>query len=82
MILQGDIKFFYFGTRPDNLNFADIRVEGYELVRDPGFETSTLIQIFTDGRADPDDKLPEKNATRRGWWGRNSNRFQVVVIRT
>ena len=31
--------------------------------------TATLLQIFTDCRADPSDKLPTDDGDRRGWWG-------------
>lgn len=62
---HGDIKFFYDGVCP-----ADIAVEsgGFNLLRDPGFETAVLISIFSDARAGDEDKLPDKNGTGRGWW--------------
>lgn len=66
---QGDIKFYYSSTLASNLGFADMDISGYDLVRDSGFETSVLIALFTDGRAADDDKLPDENGDRRGWWG-------------
>ena len=60
----GDIKFFYKWPAP-----ADINRQGVDIIRDPGLETAALISIFTDGRADADDPLPDPNDTRRGWWG-------------
>jgi phage gp46-like protein len=61
---EGDIKFFYNADGP-----ATIRVSGYELLRDPGFETAVLISILSDARADATDTLPTSGETRRGWWG-------------
>jgi phage gp46-like protein len=65
---DGDIK-FYKGTLTDTLLYADMRIDGYELLRDPGFESEVLILLFTDRRASEDDKLPNASDTRRGWWG-------------
>lgn len=31
--------------------------------------TATLLQLFTDRRADDDDTLPRDDGDRRGWWG-------------
>jgi phage gp46-like protein len=31
--------------------------------------TATLIQLFTDSRADESDRLPSDDGDRRGWWG-------------
>ncbi len=31
--------------------------------------TATLIQLFTDRRADESDLLPNDDGNRRGWWG-------------
>jgi len=66
---QGDIKFFYDSTTANTLGYADIQIDGVDLVRDPGFETSVLIALFSDGRADPEDALPDPKDSRRGWWG-------------
>lgn len=32
-------------------------------------ETAVLVSLFTDARAEPDDRLPPGDADRRGWWG-------------
>lgn len=63
-LIDGDLKFFYSWPAP-----ADIRISGTDLVRDPGLENAVLISLFSDSRAAVDDQLPDKNDTRRGWWG-------------
>jgi len=70
MKLIGDIKFYY-----SNASFvsvpgpADIAVTGYELDRDPGFETSIVLSLFTDARAARGDVLPGTIKNKGGWWG-------------
>lgn len=32
-------------------------------------ETAVLISLFTDRRADPEDRLPDGSQDPRGWWG-------------
>ena len=66
---EGDIKFFFRPDDADPLGPADIRVDGYELLRDPGFETAVLISLFTDARADDTDTLPDTYEDRRGYFG-------------
>lgn len=39
------------------------------LANDADLETAVLISLFTDARADPDDKLPGAPGDVRGWWG-------------
>lgn len=34
-----------------------------------GLHTATLLQLFTDARADDHDVLPTDDGDRRGWWG-------------
>lgn len=47
-----------------------IAAGGGDLVTDDGLETSVILSLFTDRRAEPDDVLPAENdADRRGWWG-------------
>lgn len=67
--LVGDIKFFYLAKSADTLGPADIAVEGAVLLRDPTFETSILISLFSDARADNNDTLPGTFIFRRGWFG-------------
>jgi len=69
MRLNGDIKFFYSADTLGIPDAADIRIDGFELLRDPGFETEVLLMIGTDARAGDDDKLPHYTSTKRGWWG-------------
>lgn len=53
--------------------FGDLVVLGPSLDEDDGLETAVVLSLFTDGRANDDDVLPdEANAgsdRRRGWWG-------------
>lgn len=39
-----------------------------DLERDDGLETSVLISLFTDRRADIDDVLPDNTDDKKGWW--------------
>lgn len=39
-----------------------------DLERDDGLETSVLISLFTDRRAELEDVLPDNTDDRRGWW--------------
>lgn len=66
---EGDIKFFYEANSAATLGPADIKVQGHELLRDPGFETSVLISLFSNARADNDDTLPQTTELRNGYWG-------------
>jgi phage gp46-like protein len=61
----GDIKFYYDGNKPSDIRLAD---NSLDILRDAGLETSVLISLFSHARAGSDDKLPDKNGTRRGWW--------------
>ncbi len=60
---DGDIRFFYDGTTA-----ADMRLEGVDVIRDAGFETSVLISLLTDARAGVEDVLPHGGDDLRGWW--------------
>lgn len=70
MRLIGDIKFYYsdalFVGVPGP---GDIDITGYELHRDPGFETSIILSLFSDARADRGDVLPGTIKNKAGWWG-------------
>lgn len=49
---------------------GDIVVDGFDVARDDGLETSVNISLFTDRRASPDlipAELPKDDL--RGWWG-------------
>ncbi len=46
---------------------ADLVREGGNLLYDDdGLDAAVMISLFTDRRADPDDKV---EGSRRGWWG-------------
>ncbi len=70
MRLIGDIKFYY----SDALKVpvpgpGDIAVTGYDLHRDPGFETAVVLSLFSDARAGRGDVLPGTFEVKGGWWG-------------
>lgn len=48
---------------------ADLGIDKGDLVAESGLKTAVLISLFTDRRADADDKLPAEASDRRGWWG-------------
>ena len=48
---------------------ADTAVRNGDIVTDAGLETTVIISLFTDRRADPDDDLPDGETDPRGWWG-------------
>jgi phage gp46-like protein len=53
----------------NDLQCADIALDGLDLQQDGGLNTAIIISLFTDRRANPDDRLPDASANRRGWWG-------------
>jgi phage gp46-like protein len=67
-LTTGDIKFYVADLAVNTIDFADMKISGYKLLRDPGFETAVIISLFTDHRADDDDKVLNVGDTRRGWW--------------
>ena len=48
---------------------AQFLVADNDVEMDAGLQTSVIVSLFTDARADVDDKLPDSNGGRRGWWG-------------
>jgi len=39
-----------------------------DLAADDGLGTSLFLSLFTDRRAEDDDRLPSDDGDRRGWW--------------
>jgi phage gp46-like protein len=61
-----DIAFFY----SEATMTADFGLEAGELSLDAGLRSAVVISLFTDRRAEPDDRLPDgAGGDRRGWWG-------------
>lgn len=53
---------------------GDIVVDGFDVARDDGLETSVVISLFSDARANPElipAELPKDDL--RGWWGDINN---------
>lgn len=51
-----------------DLGSADLAVRDDDLAADDGLRTAVLLSLFTDRRAEADDKLPSGDGDRRGWW--------------
>ena len=47
----------------------DAALDGGLLLTDESLMTATVISLFTDKLAGPDDELPATEDWRRGWWG-------------
>jgi phage gp46-like protein len=58
-----DVKIIY---DPNTIE-SDIKFKDEDLVREEGLETSVLISLFTDRRADDDDTIDDTD-DKRGWW--------------
>jgi len=48
---------------------ADYATDSLGLLVDDGLQTSVILSLFTDRRANPDDVLPSASSDLRGWWG-------------
>lgn len=46
----------------------DLALAGGDLATDAGLQTATILSLFTDRRALPEDELPDGTTDRRGWW--------------
>jgi len=75
--LVGDLKFFYEAKTAETLGPGDIKAEGYALARETALETSIVISLFTDGRADSSDDLPDTFAFLSGYFGSVLTKFNI-----
>lgn len=48
---------------------ADLSIEGGDLALNGGLGSAVVLSLFTDRRAEADDRLPQTGGDRRGWWG-------------
>jgi len=48
---------------------ADLAIVDDDLLEDEGLQTSVMLSLFLDRRADVGDVLPSDDGDRRGWWG-------------
>lgn len=65
-VLFGDIKRQWDSSEMH----GDFAVVDGDLVLDGGLESSVVISLMTDKRAEVYDELPDAKSTdRRGWWG-------------
>lgn len=60
-----DIELFWDpqSSRPD-IGFAN-----GDLAASHDIKTAVIVSLFTDRRAEDDDRLPDPAGSRRGWWG-------------
>jgi phage gp46-like protein len=75
--LVGDMKFFYEAKTAETLGPADIKVDGFALARETAFETSIVISLFTDARADSGDDLPSTYKFKSGYFGSELTKFNI-----
>jgi len=64
MTTQGDARMVFEPT----IGHGDIVVGDRDLERDDGLETSVIISLFSNRRADEEDVLPDEDGSREGWW--------------
>ena len=71
-----DIKAIY-NENPDYLTF-DIEYNDGDLTREETMVTAVYMSLYSNRRANPDDKLKNINE-RKGWWGDllNTNGDQI-----
>jgi phage gp46-like protein len=53
----------------DDLQAADIGLDGADLATDDGFWTAVELSLFLYRRANPDDPLPSDDGDLGGWYG-------------
>lgn len=64
MTKYGDIKLYF---HPNQIgDYADIKIEDGDFVREEGLFTAVLMSLFSDVRVDPKDSY---NGESRGFWG-------------
>jgi phage gp46-like protein len=49
--------------------FSDFTLADGDLDSDRDLDTALIVSLFSDRRADRDDRLPVDGESRRGWWG-------------
>lgn len=62
---MSDIRSVFLGLE-QGVDYA-LAALGLEL--DDSLETAVIMSLFTDRRAEDDDRLPFGESDRRGWWG-------------
>jgi phage gp46-like protein len=56
-------------TWDEALAAADLTFTDGALALDGGLGSAVTLSLFTDRRAEDDDRLPQAGGDRRGWWG-------------
>jgi phage gp46-like protein len=62
-----DLQLFYKPVA-NELGFLDLNMSGADLATGNDLQTAVLVSLFTDRRALSDDRLPDPNESKRGWW--------------
>ena len=71
--MANDIKILW----NDDYLKGDIEYDNGDLTRELGLETSVLMSLFTNKRANEDDTLPDpNNDNRQGWWGDEVSEYE------
>jgi len=71
--MANDIKILW----DDDYLSGDIEFDNGDLTRESGLETSILMSLFANRRADLDDTLPDPdNDDRQGWWGDQVSEYE------
>lgn len=63
-----DIRIAYSPTN-EPLGTFDLVLAGADLDTGHTLETAVLMSLFTNRRAESDDRLPDTFTDRQGWWG-------------
>jgi phage gp46-like protein len=66
---MSDVRLFFRTTTEGELPFFDVAVDNGDLATRRDLETAVILSLFTDRRAEPEDRLPDPSEGRRGWWG-------------
>lgn len=66
---MADARILHTPTLPGEVGLFDLNLRLGDLDQRDELGTALLISIFTDRRANPDDRLPVEGESRRGFWG-------------
>lgn len=61
-----DIELFVLQS--DGSVHLDFGMNDHDLADGHDLKTAVLVSLFTDRRAEDDDRLPEDGVSKRGWW--------------
>lgn len=76
---MSDVRMLYDAVI-GQVGYIDIGLKGRDLDGRETLGTAVIMSLFTDRRAEKDDRLPDKNVSRRGWWGDTYPEFDQDFI--